>query len=131
MGADENIKTIQGIYEAFGRGDVQTVLEGVTDDVDWATETSSTAAPWYGVRHGKDGVAAFFEAFGSTWKSRSSTRTRSLRMTLRSIPSCTVEPLHGPLARRSTTICTTISGSRTERSPSIVVRRTPPRLWQR
>ena len=66
MGADENIKTIQGIYEAFGRGDVQAVLDGVTDDVDWATETSSTAAPWYGVRHGKNGVASFFEAFGST-----------------------------------------------------------------
>jgi uncharacterized protein len=66
MGAEENIKTIQGVYEAFGRGDVQTVLDAVTDDVNWATETSSTAAPWYGVRHGKDGVASFFQAFGST-----------------------------------------------------------------
>jgi uncharacterized protein len=66
MGADANIKTIQGVYEAFGRGDVQAVLDAVTDDVDWAAETSSTAAPWYGVRHGKDGVASFFEAFGST-----------------------------------------------------------------
>lgn len=66
MGADENIKAIQAIYEAFGQGDVQAVLDGVTDDVDWATETSSTGAPWYGVRHGKEGVASFFEAFGST-----------------------------------------------------------------
>jgi ketosteroid isomerase-like protein len=66
MGADENIETIKGIYEAFGRGDVQAILDGVTDDVDWASETSSTAAPWYGVRHGKDGVASFFEAFGTT-----------------------------------------------------------------
>ena len=66
MGADENIKTIQTIYEAFGRGDVQAVLDRLTDDVNWATETSSTVAPWYGVRHGQDGVASFFEAFGST-----------------------------------------------------------------
>jgi uncharacterized protein len=66
MGADENVMTIQRVYEAFGRGDVQAVLESVADDVDWASETSSTAAPWYGVRHGKDGVASFFEAFGST-----------------------------------------------------------------
>jgi ketosteroid isomerase-like protein len=65
MAADENIKTIQRVYEAFGRGDIQAVLDAVTDDVDWATETSSTAAPWYGVRHGKNGVASFFEAFGS------------------------------------------------------------------
>src|ERR1700722_17014807 len=66
MGADENIKTIQGVYEAFGRGDVQAVLDAVTDGVDWAAEASSTAVPWYGVRLGKDGVASFFEAFGST-----------------------------------------------------------------
>jgi len=66
VGADDYIKTIQAIYEAFGRGDVDAVLEFVTDDVDWAAEASSTVAPWYGVRRGKDGVAAFFQAFGST-----------------------------------------------------------------
>jgi uncharacterized protein len=70
MGADDNIKTIQSVYEAFGRGDIQAVLEAITDDVDWAAEASSTAVPWYGVRHGKDGVAAFFEAFGSTMEVR-------------------------------------------------------------
>ena len=53
------------IYEAFGRGDVATIVDGVTDDVDWASDTSSTVAPWYGVKNGKDGVVAFFEAFGS------------------------------------------------------------------
>jgi uncharacterized protein len=70
MGSDENVKTIQDVYEAFGRGDVQAVLDAVTDDVDWAAEASSTAAPWYGVRHGRDGVASFFEAFGSTMEVR-------------------------------------------------------------
>ncbi|HUZ35879.1 MAG TPA: nuclear transport factor 2 family protein [Streptosporangiaceae bacterium] len=34
--------------------------------VDWAAETTSAAAPWYGVRHGKDAVAQFFADFGST-----------------------------------------------------------------
>jgi len=62
----DNIKAIQAMYEAFSRGDVATILDGVTDDVDWASDTSSTAAPWYGVRHGKGEVASFFEAFGST-----------------------------------------------------------------
>ncbi len=66
MSGDDNIKTIQAIYEAFGRGDVGAILDAVTDDVDWATDTSSTVAPWYGVRHGKDGVTSFFEAFGSS-----------------------------------------------------------------
>jgi ketosteroid isomerase-like protein len=65
VSADVKIKTIEEVYQAFGRGDVAAILDAVTDDVDWATETSSTAAPWYGVRHGKDGVAVFFTAFGS------------------------------------------------------------------
>jgi ketosteroid isomerase-like protein len=66
MGTDDNIKTIQSVYEAFGRGDVGAILDNVTDDIDWAADTTSTAAPWYGARQGKDGVTAFFQAFGST-----------------------------------------------------------------
>lgn len=62
MSAEENVKTIQRIYEAFGRGDVDTILDAVTDDVDWASEGVSTVPPWYGVRHGKQEVAAFFQA---------------------------------------------------------------------
>jgi uncharacterized protein len=66
VSADANIKTITQVYEAFGRGDVAAILDAVTDDVDWAAEAASSAAPWYGVRHGKDAVAAFFSDFGST-----------------------------------------------------------------
>jgi uncharacterized protein len=65
MSTDVNIKTIAQVYEAFGRGDVAAILDAVADDVDWAAEAASSAAPWYGVRHGKDDVAAFFTAFGS------------------------------------------------------------------
>jgi ketosteroid isomerase-like protein len=66
MSPDDSIKLIQAVYEAFGRGDVQFILDNVTDDVDWATDTASTAAPWYGPHHGKAGVTDFFQAFGST-----------------------------------------------------------------
>ena len=66
MSADVMIKSIAQVYEAFGRGDVAAILDAVTDDVDWASEAASSVAPWYGVRHGKDGVAEFFAAFGST-----------------------------------------------------------------
>ena len=65
MSADVKIKTIAQMYEAFGRGDVAAILDAVADDVDWAAETTSDAAPWYGVRHGKDAVAGFFAAYGS------------------------------------------------------------------
>lgn len=66
MTSDVKIKTIAQVYEAFGRGDVAAIVDAVTDDVDWAAEATSSAAPWYGVRHGKDAVMEFFAAFGST-----------------------------------------------------------------
>jgi ketosteroid isomerase-like protein len=65
VSAEANIKTIQLIYEAFGRGDVAAIVAHVTDDVDWASEASSKGAPWYGSHHGPDGVGAFFTEFGS------------------------------------------------------------------
>jgi hypothetical protein len=52
-------------YEAFGRGDVPAILELLTDDIDWSSEAASTAAPWFGVKHGKAGVVTFFETFGA------------------------------------------------------------------
>ena len=66
MNADTNSKTIAEIYDAFGRGDVAAILAVLAEDVDWAAEAASAAAPWYGVRHGKDAVAEFFAGFGST-----------------------------------------------------------------
>lgn len=65
MTAEDNIKTIQALYEAFGRGDLVFILESVSDDVDWATVASSHGAPWYGPHTGRDGVADFFRQFGS------------------------------------------------------------------
>ena len=64
MAAKQNIETIETVYAAFGRGDVDTIVANVTDDVDWGTDSSSTGAPWYGFRHGKDGVTSFFADFG-------------------------------------------------------------------
>ncbi len=42
---DVKIKTIMQVYEAFGRGDVAGILDAMADDVDWAAEASSAAAP--------------------------------------------------------------------------------------
>jgi uncharacterized protein len=65
MSSEDNIKTVTTAYEAFSRGDIERILDLVSDDVDWAAETTSEVAPWYGVRHGKDELAAFFTDFGS------------------------------------------------------------------
>jgi uncharacterized protein len=55
------ITTVQDIYAAFGRGDVATILECVTDDVDWASEPEG-AAPWHGIHRGKTELPHFFHA---------------------------------------------------------------------
>jgi len=65
MSAEANIATVRRLYEAFGRGDVGTILTGLAEDVDWAADTGSMAAPWYGARRGKDEVTAFFSEFGA------------------------------------------------------------------
>lgn len=66
MSADVNIKTIGLLYEAFGQGDIETILSNITDDVDWATEANGKGAPWYGPHSGPAGVTDFFAAFGSS-----------------------------------------------------------------
>src|ERR1700733_13917254 len=60
----DNVGTVNAIYAAFGRADIAAILDLLTDDVDWATEGPDEAAPWYGVRHGKDEVAKFFQDIG-------------------------------------------------------------------
>ena len=60
MSSNDNVKTVQSLYEAFGRGDVAAILDALTDDVDWASEASTTEIPWWGVHQGKDAAAEFF-----------------------------------------------------------------------
>jgi hypothetical protein len=60
MSQQDNLGIVREVYDAVGRGDVAAILDRVTDDVDWAAEAASSAAPWYGPRAGKAGVAAFF-----------------------------------------------------------------------
>jgi uncharacterized protein len=66
MTATPNIETVRTIYEAFGRGDVDAILERCTDDVDWAADAAIEAAPWHGVKHGKNEVPSFFAGIAQT-----------------------------------------------------------------
>src|SRR5690348_7577869 len=61
--SDSKIETIQDIYGAFARGDVDAILDKLTDDVDWAVEPEGSA-PWNGLRRGKAEVSNFFKALG-------------------------------------------------------------------
>jgi uncharacterized protein len=66
MNADQNIETASQMYQALGRGDIEAIVDRVTDDVDWSADAAIASAPWYGPRHGKDGVRSFFEAIIKT-----------------------------------------------------------------
>ena len=66
MSQQDNLTIVQEIYAAVGRGDVAAILDRVSDDVDWAAEAASKAAPWYGPRAGRDGVASFFSDLASS-----------------------------------------------------------------
>ena len=57
---NDNVETVQKIYDAFSRADVDAILGVLTEDVDWASEASSQLAPWYGARRGRAEVAQFF-----------------------------------------------------------------------
>jgi ketosteroid isomerase-like protein len=60
VSAEQNIATVKDIYEAFGRGDVEAILEQCTDDVDWGVDSAVEIAPWHGVKRGKAEVPRFF-----------------------------------------------------------------------
>jgi len=62
----DNVATVNGAYEAFGRGDVASVLDALADDVEW---TSPLTLPHGGQFRGKSGVGEFFQGIGALWTS--------------------------------------------------------------
>jgi uncharacterized protein len=59
MSEKTNLQVVKDAYEAFLRGDVDTVLETLADDVEWEVAGPSEI-PYAGVFRGKSGVADFF-----------------------------------------------------------------------
>jgi uncharacterized protein len=61
-----HVETVQQVYAAFGRGDIPSILELVSDDVRWEHWEDSfaqrTDVPSLAARNGRDGVAGFFGA---------------------------------------------------------------------
>src|SRR5439155_22069040 len=58
----QNTKTVQEAYAAFGRGDVQSILDRLTDDVIWKPVYGAAPyVPTSGERRGKAAVATFFK----------------------------------------------------------------------
>ena len=63
-----HIDAVNGLYAAFGRGDIPAILELVADDIRWEHWADSFVqradVPSLQPRDGRAGVAAFFEEIG-------------------------------------------------------------------
>jgi len=62
--AAANLAVVGGIYEAFGRGDIDFILDQVADDCAWESwldnHGQKAGIPPMTPRHGRAGVAEFF-----------------------------------------------------------------------
>ena len=65
MSEQENTAIIQKAYDAFGRGDIQTILDSVTEDVEWGLEGPDAIA-FAGKKKGPAEVLTFFQALAGT-----------------------------------------------------------------
>ena len=65
-GADANVATVMAIYEAFGRGDVELIVDQLDDDVDWEMGVDGHGIPWLEPGRGHDHVRGFFACLGSS-----------------------------------------------------------------
>ena len=56
-----NIRVVQDAYAAFGRGDLQGILDNLADDIVWTgVYGAAEHVPTSGNRRGKEAVATFF-----------------------------------------------------------------------
>jgi len=60
-----NTAIVKSLFEAFNRGDIGAVLNGLTDNVEWVINGPSSI-PFAGRHSGRDGVAGFFKILAET-----------------------------------------------------------------
>lgn len=63
MGERENIAVVKKLLEAVGQGDIQAIMGGLAEDVEWqspVTRSEHTGITWSRQRHGRAEVLEFF-----------------------------------------------------------------------
>lgn len=66
MNEQANVQLVQQAYAAFGRADIDGILQTLSDSVDWFIPGPADVVPFVGHRRGPQEVAAFFAALAST-----------------------------------------------------------------
>jgi hypothetical protein len=65
MSEQQNVKVVQDAYAAFGRGDIQSLLNTLSDEVEWHTP-GEPLIPQAGSYHGRNEVSRFFQNLDQT-----------------------------------------------------------------
>lgn len=65
MSEQENVKVVHALFECFGRGDIPSMLNVISDDVVWRMR-GTDAVPYFGERRGHAGVIDFFQQLGGS-----------------------------------------------------------------
>lgn len=60
----EHVNTVKRLYEAFGRGDIGTILASVSEQTEWGFNVAHSDVPWHAPIKGKASLPRFFEALG-------------------------------------------------------------------
>lgn len=60
MSTQDNVTIVQGIYAAFGQGNIPAILNVLADDVEFH-EPPGGEPPFKGIYHGRDGAGTFFQ----------------------------------------------------------------------
>jgi ketosteroid isomerase-like protein len=58
--AQANIGIVQKLYEAYSRGDIDTVIAGLAPDVEWHSGGDASVFPAFGPRKGTAQIREFF-----------------------------------------------------------------------
>jgi ketosteroid isomerase-like protein len=74
MNENHNTTLIRNLYAAFGKGDIQTILDCLSPDVEW-TLNGPALIPYSGKKVGHSQVLAFFQSLGETQEQHKLTMT--------------------------------------------------------
>jgi uncharacterized protein len=65
MSEEQNVRTVQEAYAAFKRGEIQGVLDTLTENIEWHTPGEGLF-PQGGTHRGKESVGRFFQTIDAT-----------------------------------------------------------------
>jgi ketosteroid isomerase-like protein len=64
---NDNVTQVQEIFAAFGRGDIEFILNQLSDDIQWRA-IGTPEVPHAGAFTGKNGAVQFFTALGGAFE---------------------------------------------------------------